>query len=77
MNLESPTRGKEVRQCKSLRLLHLDFYMRSHFQNGLLLPRLGDATSSKSIRTKTDREKACHDKNNSTVTEFIFLPQLQ
>ena len=53
------------------------FYMSSHFQDGVLLPRLGDATSSKSIRTKTDREKACHDKNNSTVTEFIFLPQLQ
>ena len=53
------------------------FYMSSHFQNRVLLPRLGDATSSKSIRTKTDREKACHDKNNSTVTEFIFLPQLQ
>ena len=51
--------------------------MSSHFQNRVLLPRLGDATSSKSIRTKTDREKACHDKNNSTVTEFIFLPQLQ
>ena len=53
------------------------FYMSSHFQDGVLLPHLGDATSSKSIRTKTDREKACHDKNNSTVTEFIFLPQLQ
>ena len=53
------------------------FSMSSHFQDGVLLPRLGDATSSKSIRTKTDREKACHDKNNSTVTEFIFLPQLQ